>query len=51
MVIILLEDILQVGIVLMMISSVYRPIIDPRDIRVDYPNLRSDIGTYYGWGF
>ena len=29
---------------------IYRPI-DPRDIRVNYPNLRSDIGTYYGWGF
>ena len=32
-----------------MVSSVYRPI-DPRSIHVDYPNLRSDLGTYY-WGF
>lgn len=31
-------------------QRIYRPI-DPRDIHVDYPNLRSDIGTYYGWGF
>lgn len=31
------------------VSSVYRPI-DPRSIHVDYPNLRSDLGTYY-WGF